>query len=86
MQDEKTKEITVTCVKENEDGSADVEVEVGPEVKDMLIDEGVNFILLKGMLGGNTEDILRWAQCGKQEEQTSISVKKFNENYNEDTK
>jgi hypothetical protein len=57
----------VTCVSENEDGSADVEVEVGSEVKDKLFEEGLHFLLLKGILEGTTEDILRWAQRGKEE-------------------
>jgi hypothetical protein len=61
-------QFTVTCVKENEDGSADVEVEAGEGVKEKLIEEGVNFLLLKGILEGATEDILRWAERGKQEE------------------
>jgi hypothetical protein len=76
----------VTCVKENEDGSADIEVEVGSEISEKVIEEGINFLLLKGILEATTEDILRWAQRGKQEERTDVLVKKFSEIYNEDAK
>jgi hypothetical protein len=76
----------VTCIKENEDGSADVEVEVGSEIKDRIVEEGINFLMLKGILEGTTDEILRWAQLGKQQEKTDKLVKVFNEIYSEDTK
>lgn len=79
-------EFVVTCVKENEDGSADIEVEVGSEMKSKISAEGINFLLIKGILEGTTEDILRWAQRGKQEERTDKLIDKFSEVYNEDTK
>jgi hypothetical protein len=56
---------TVTCVEENEDGSANVEVEMGDEVRSKMFEEGLNFLLIKAILGGDTEDVLRWAQRGK---------------------
>lgn len=77
---------TVTCVKENEDGSADIEVELGAEVKDDIIKEGITFLMIKGIIEGNTEEILRWAQRGKEEERTDTLVEKFSKIYNEDTK
>lgn len=79
-------QFTVTCVKENEDGSADVEVEVGEGMKEKLIEAGLNFMLIKAILEGTTENILRWAERGKQEEKTDKIVDKFGEIYNEDTK
>lgn len=56
---------TVTCVEENSDGSANVEVEMGDEVRNKLFEEGLNFLLIKAILGGDTEDVLCWAQKGK---------------------
>lgn len=76
----------VTCVKENEDGSADVEVEMGSEARQKATEEGITFLMMKGILEGTTEDILRWAELGKQQEKTDKLVNAFNEIYNEDTK
>jgi hypothetical protein len=77
----------VTCVEENEDGSAQVEVEVGSEeMRNRIFEEGINFLLLKGILEGTTDDVLQWAQLGKQQEKTDRLVDAFNEIYNEDTK
>lgn len=81
-----TNQFTVTFVKENEDGSADVEIEAGQGVKETLIEAGLNFILIKFILEGTTEEILRWAERGKQQENTDRIVDKFSEIYNEDTK
>lgn len=67
MQKLGAKEFVVTCIKENEDGSADVEVEVGPEMREVINEEGINFLILKGILGGDTSDILRWAKRGKED-------------------
>ena len=86
MADLAPNQFTVTCVKENEDGSADVEVEVGSEIKSKLFEAGLNFMLIKVILEGTTEEILRWAERGKQEENTDRIVDKFGEIYNEDTK
>lgn len=68
---------TVTCVKENEDGSAVIEVEFGAEVMDSIIKEGITFLMIKGILEGNTEEFLRWAQRGKEEENIDKLVDKF---------
>lgn len=86
MDDLEPNTFRITCVKENEDGSADVEVEIGSEMKDRIIEEGINFLLLKGILEGTTGDILRWAKLGKQTEKTDRLVDAFSEIYNEDTK
>lgn len=79
-------EFTVTLVKENTDGSANIEIEAGEGVKEKLIEAGLNFMLIKAILEGTTEEILRWAERGKQEEKTDKIVDKFSEIYNEDTK
>jgi hypothetical protein len=56
---------TVTHINENEDGSANIEVEMGTEMRSKLLDEGLNFLLVKAALGGTTSDILTWATAGK---------------------
>jgi hypothetical protein len=82
-----TKSFSVTCIEENEDGSADISVEVeSKEMKNLIFGEGITFLLLKGALGGTTEDVLRWAERGKLEENTDRILKDFREIYNEDTK
>jgi hypothetical protein len=81
-----TNQFVITCVEENEDGSARIEVEAGAEMQEKIFEEGINFLILKGILGGTTEDILRWAERGKQEERTDELVDEFSETYNEDTK
>lgn len=58
---------TVTCVEENEDGSADIEIEMGSGMKDKVLEAGINFLLMKSILEGTTSDILNWATRGKQE-------------------
>lgn len=70
---------TVNCISENADGSANVEVELGAEVSKTIIGEGVNFLLLKNIVDGDTDQILRWAQRGKKEENTDRIMERFNE-------
>jgi hypothetical protein len=77
---------TVQCISENEDGSANLEIELGANVSKTIIGEGINFLLLKGIFEGTTDDILRWAELGKQQEKTDKLVNAFNEIYSEDTK
>ena len=61
--------IEVTDIIENEDGSADVQFDVSDEQEvQQLVSEGLNFLLIKGMLNCNTEELLRWAERGKQED------------------
>ena len=69
----------VLCVEENEDGSAVIEVEAGPEMRKQFIEEGINFLLVKGALGCDTDEILRWAIRGKEEEQNDTTLSDFNE-------
>lgn len=72
-------QFTVEFVEENPDGSANVEVEVGDGMKAKLLEAGLNFMLMKAILGGNTEQILEWATRGKQEENTDEIMERFNE-------
>ena len=79
-------EFVVKYVSENEDGSANIEVEAGFEMQEKIFEAGISFMLLKGILEGTTEDILRWAQRGKQQEQTDNAlVNELSEIHNEDT-
>jgi hypothetical protein len=77
---------TVTVLTENPDGSSDIEVECGSELRTKVFGEGINFLLIKVILEATTDDILRWAELGKQQEKTDRLVDAFNEIYNEDTK
>jgi predicted Fe-Mo cluster-binding NifX family protein len=70
-------EFVVTCVEENEDGSANIEVEAGTEMQEKIFEAGINFMMLKGILEGTTEDVLRWAQRGKQEERTDSIMDRY---------
>lgn len=71
--------LTITCANENIDGSADIEVEMGPGMKDKVLEAGLNFMLMKAILGGTTDEILTWAHRGKQEENTDEIMVRFNE-------
>ena len=48
-------------------------------MRTQFVEEGINFLLVKGALGGNTEEILRWATRGKEEEQNDKIMAEFNE-------
>jgi hypothetical protein len=65
---------TITCVNENIDGSADIEVEMGPDMKDKVLEAGLNFLLMKAILGGTTENILDWATRGKESVESNIET------------
>lgn len=69
--------LTIELISENPDGSANIDVTMGAEAKSTVMSEGVNFLLMKGILGGNTEEILRWAQRGKQEENTDSIMERY---------
>lgn len=71
MAEIQSNEFIVTCVNANEDGSVNIEVETGSEMAKIISGEGINFLLLKGILEGNTDDIFRWARKGKEEENTN---------------
>ena len=69
----------VTFVKENADGSANVEMEIGSDVRETLFNDGMNMLLLKAALGGTTNDITNWAIRGKQELNTDDIMKRFSD-------
>lgn len=45
-------------IKEHEDGSATMELDLTEEERDILVSEGVNYILIKSLFGFNTDDEL----------------------------
>jgi hypothetical protein len=50
--------LEITYISDNEDGSANVELEMSEAVKHKLIEEGLHFLLIKAILGKKTEDFL----------------------------
>ena len=69
--------LTIEMISENPDGSANVDVTMGSEIKNTVMSEGVNFLLMKGVLNGTTDEVLRWAQRGKQEENTDSIMERY---------
>lgn len=69
----------VTFVEENVDGSANIEVELGSDIQKTLINEGVNFMLLRAALGCTINDVVTWATHGKELSQSSPSTETLDE-------
>jgi hypothetical protein len=63
--------LKVMHVSDNADGSANMEVHAGSKVKEQIYSEGFNFLLIKALLEGTTDQILNWAQAGKQSNEHS---------------
>jgi len=66
-------EDAIECVdvKDNPDGSADVTFTVaGNKMKQTLIEEGINYLIMKGAFQLSTDDVVRLVQRGMQEEKT----------------
>jgi hypothetical protein len=58
-------------VKDNPDGSADVTVTFsGDKMKQTLIEEGLNYLIMKGAFKLSTDDVARLVQRGMKEEET----------------
>ena len=58
-------------VKDNPDGSADVTVTfTGDKMKQTLIEEGLNYVIMKSAFQLSTDDIVRLIERGIQEEKT----------------
>jgi hypothetical protein len=61
--------VTVTELMENEDGSADIQFEVDdPVYVKLLIEEGLNFVLLKAAFNVTTQEIVEVLQARKNAE------------------
>lgn len=52
-------DFTVTCLEENEDGSANIEVEFTQDSKELLLKEGIMFLLIKGTFDLTTEQLVQ---------------------------
>ena len=61
------KTLEVTEVEDHDDGSAVVSFQADQQSIDHLIEQGVNFMLIKEMLEGTTDQISVWAKRGKLE-------------------
>jgi hypothetical protein len=60
--------VTILEVKENEDGSADIEFEVDdPIYQKTLMEEGLSFVLLKAAYGLTTEELVEMLEKAKGE-------------------
>jgi tRNA U38,U39,U40 pseudouridine synthase TruA len=58
-------------VKDNPDGSADVTFTfTGDKMKQTLIEEGLNYLIMKGAFQLSTDDVARLVQRGMKEEET----------------
>lgn len=63
------KEISaLEMIREHADGSATYEYEVSADMKETLINEGFNSMLIRGILGIGLDDLLRLATLGQQVE------------------
>jgi hypothetical protein len=73
-----------SVLKENEDGSADIQIEIGKDHREKVLEAGIYFLLLRGMYNASIEDIFRWVERGKTEENTDRIMK--NLVFDDDTK
>jgi hypothetical protein len=65
-------------VKDNPDGSADVTVTFsGDKMKQTLIEEGLNYLIMKGAFQLSTDDVARLVQRGMKEEETDRVLSGF---------
>ncbi len=65
-------------VKDNPDGSADVTVTfTGDKMKQTLIEEGLNYLIMKGAFQLSTDDVARLVQRGMKEEETDRVMMRF---------
>lgn len=70
----------VVDIIEHEDGSATINVDVDSEMLNQLASKGIEYTILQEMLGHpSMDEILRWIERGKQEENTDDIMKRFNE-------
>jgi len=58
----------VSVLKENEDGSADIQIEINGDDREKVLEAGIYFLLLRGMYNASIEDVFRWVERGKSEE------------------
>lgn len=67
-------------VTEHDDGSATISVDLDEQGLNLMATKGIEYAILQEMLGNpSMEDLLRWVERGKQEENTDDIVERFNE-------
>lgn len=65
---------------EDVDGSLVITLDASPAAVDRLAGKGIEYSVILGALGDPTsEQLLRWAERGKQEENTDDIMRRFNE-------
>ena len=67
-------------VTEHDDGTATISVDLDDQMRDLMAAKGIEYAILQEMLGNpSMDDLLRWVERGKQEENTDDNMERFNE-------
>ena len=67
-------------ITEHDDGSATISVDLDEQGLNLMATKGIEYAILQEMLGNpSMVDLLRWAERGKQEENTDDIMERFNE-------
>lgn len=67
-------------ITEHDDGSATISVDLDEQGLNLMATKGIEYAILQEMLGNpSMVDLLRWAERGKQEENTDDIIRRFNE-------
>jgi len=71
-------EIAVTDITENEDGSANISVDIPMKDVSAFVSEGVKYVLMKSVFGNPSDDeLVKWVERGKQEERVDKRVEEL---------
>ncbi len=63
-----------------DDGSLTISFDASPDVVESLQSKGMEYAIIRSILGDPTaEELIRWAERGKQEENTDDILRRFNE-------
>ncbi|MFA7408567.1 MAG: hypothetical protein WCY93_12205 [Anaerolineaceae bacterium] len=65
----------VEKIVEHEDGSATITAEVGSGMQEFLVNEGLLFVLIKEILGLNSDEIIKLADAHKELTQEHADLK-----------
>lgn len=67
-------------ITEHDDGTATISVDLDEQGLNLMATKGIEYAILQEMLGNpSMEDLLRWVERGKQEENTDDIMERFNE-------
>lgn len=79
-QGEATHGVKNVDVTEHDDGTATISVDLDEQGLNLMATKGIEYAILQEMLGNpSMEDLLRWVERGKQEENTDDIMERFNE-------